>query len=183
MVKRAIAGGLAAAVCLFQAGQANAAQVLKTITISGTVSDGSTGPTNPFVTFSLNLDNSANFSNSTSRATLILTNLFTPIKIGYAANSDILSIVGGPGNAAPGSCSFTAGTFCSFLFNVSGATQTSNILVYQGLTGPSRTATNVSVQVAAVPVSATWAMLLLGFGLIGFAMRKRGNVRTTVRYA
>jgi hypothetical protein len=36
---------------------------------------------------------------------------------------------------------------------------------------------------SAVPEPATWAMLLLGFGMIGFAMRKRSNVRTTVSYA
>ena len=35
----------------------------------------------------------------------------------------------------------------------------------------------------AVPEPATWAMLLLGFGMIGFAMRKRPSVRTTVSYA
>jgi hypothetical protein len=35
----------------------------------------------------------------------------------------------------------------------------------------------------AVPEPATWAMLLLGFGMIGFAMRKRSNVGTTVSYA
>ena len=35
----------------------------------------------------------------------------------------------------------------------------------------------------AVPEPATWAMMLLGFGLIGFAMRKRSHVRTTVSYA
>ena len=41
----------------------------------------------------------------------------------------------------------------------------------------------VSLNVAAVPEPVTWAMLLLGFGMIGFAMRKRSNVRTTVSYA
>ncbi|WP_420381757.1 PEPxxWA-CTERM sorting domain-containing protein [Novosphingobium sp.] len=41
---------------------------------------------------------------------------------------------------------------------------------------------NVSVT-GAVPEPATWAMLLIGFGMIGFAMRKRSNVRTTVSYA
>ena len=35
----------------------------------------------------------------------------------------------------------------------------------------------------AVPEPTTWTMLLLGFGMIGFAMRKRSNVRTTVSYA
>lgn len=37
--------------------------------------------------------------------------------------------------------------------------------------------------VAAVPEPATWAMMLLGFGGIGFAMRRRSQVRTTVSYA
>jgi hypothetical protein len=35
----------------------------------------------------------------------------------------------------------------------------------------------------AVPEPATWAMMLLGFGMVGFAMRKRSNVRTTVKFA
>jgi len=39
-----------------------------------------------------------------------------------------------------------------------------------------------NVALTAVPEPATWAMMLLGFGMVGFALRKR-NVRTTVRYA
>ena len=42
---------------------------------------------------------------------------------------------------------------------------------------------NNAVIEAAVPEPATWALMLLGFGMIGFAMRKRSNVRTTVSYA
>ena len=34
-----------------------------------------------------------------------------------------------------------------------------------------------------VPEPATWAMMTLGLGLVGFAMRKRSNVRTSVSYA
>ena len=41
---------------------------------------------------------------------------------------------------------------------------------------------NLSLSTA-VPEPSTWAMLLLGFGMIGFSMRKRTNVRTTVNYA
>lgn len=36
---------------------------------------------------------------------------------------------------------------------------------------------------AAVPEPATWALMLVGFGMVGFAMRKRAQVNTTVRYA
>lgn len=36
---------------------------------------------------------------------------------------------------------------------------------------------------SAIPEPATWALMLLGFGMTGFAMRKRSNVRTTVSYA
>ena len=39
---------------------------------------------------------------------------------------------------------------------------------------------NVSAAVAAVPESATWAMMVLGFGLVGAGMRAR---RTSVRFA
>jgi hypothetical protein len=35
----------------------------------------------------------------------------------------------------------------------------------------------------AVPEPATWAMMLIGFGLVGFAMRKRSSLRTTTTYA
>ena len=37
--------------------------------------------------------------------------------------------------------------------------------------------------VAGVPEPATWAMMLAGFGAIGFALRRRPKVRTTVSFA
>lgn len=40
----------------------------------------------------------------------------------------------------------------------------------------------VSLAISAVPEPATWALMMLGFGAIGFAMR-RNKVRTTVAYA
>lgn len=42
---------------------------------------------------------------------------------------------------------------------------------------------NVSAVAGAVPEPATWAMMILGMGAVGFAMRRRKNVNTTVRFA
>lgn len=39
------------------------------------------------------------------------------------------------------------------------------------------------VAAGAVPEPATWAMMLAGFGAIGFAMRRRSKVATRVRFA
>jgi len=35
----------------------------------------------------------------------------------------------------------------------------------------------------AVPEPSTWALMLIGFGMVGFAMRKRSNVTTKITYA
>lgn len=37
--------------------------------------------------------------------------------------------------------------------------------------------------VPVVPEPATWAMMIAGFGMVGFAMRRRNNVRSTVSYS
>lgn len=42
---------------------------------------------------------------------------------------------------------------------------------------------NFTSATGAVPEPATWAMMLAGFGLIGFAARRRQSVKTTVTYA
>ena len=39
-----------------------------------------------------------------------------------------------------------------------------------------------NISLSAVPEPATWAMMLVGFGMVGFAMRKRSNVRTAVSF-
>ena len=60
----------------------------------------------------------------------------------------------------------------------SGVYFTTDLINASGKTG------NVGATFAttAVPEPATWAMMLLGFGMIGFAMRKRSNVRAAVSY-
>ena len=63
------------------------------------------------------------------------------------------------------------------------ATSTSTtFMISEGVGGGNAGVFLDNINVSAVPEPATWAMILLGFGLIGFAMRKRSNVRTTVSY-
>ncbi len=50
-------------------------------------------------------------------------------------------------------------------------------------TGFSNGTLNISRAVAAVPEPATWAFMILGFGAIGFAMRRRRKTNVTVSYA
>ena len=60
-------------------------------------------------------------------------------------------------------------------FEITDFGQPSAFLV-SGLSGTAEVA-------AAVPETATWAMMLAGFGMIGFAARRRQSVKTTVAYA
>lgn len=52
----------------------------------------------------------------------------------------------------------------------------------QGRLNPS-TVTIALADVGAVPEPATWAMMLAGFGMVGFAMRRRSPTRMRVSYA
>ena len=49
--------------------------------------------------------------------------------------------------------------------------------------GASSTATLFAQVAAPVPEPATWAMMLAGFGALGFALRRRSKTSTRVRYA
>ena len=52
------------------------------------------------------------------------------------------------------------------------------------INGALQDGTTELVQVAeAVPEPATWAMMLLGFGAVGFAMRRRKQMELTFRRA
>ena len=52
-----------------------------------------------------------------------------------------------------------------------------------GFYGPAVGSPTLSNLVPSVPEPATWAMMLAGFGMVGAAMRKRPNLRTTVAFA
>ncbi|MEO6716269.1 MAG: PEPxxWA-CTERM sorting domain-containing protein, partial [Novosphingobium sp.] len=71
----------------------------------------------------------------------------------------------------------------SYLANVQNNTWTgnaANVRVLSSVTGWSQN--QIYITSGGVPEPSTWAMMLLGFGMIGFAMRKRSNMRTAVSY-
>lgn len=76
----------------------------------------------------------------------------------------------------------TSWTPYTFTFTADGSMNPS--LVFSGLTQSGDTSVGLdAVSVAAVPEPTTWFMMLLGFGMIGFAMRKRSITRTTISFA
>ena len=103
-------------------------------------------------------------------------------------------------NGTPQTASISFGTGIASQFQVSGTTSGSGQFggqtVFTGpltapvfapgtfrFTGFSSGTLTVSQIAAAVPEPATWAMMIVGFGTVGFAMRCRSKVRTTVAYA
>lgn len=89
---------------------------------------------------------------------------------GAALESDGVGLQGYPANGSFVDFTSTIGSF--------------NQVVLSGNDDPFETSNfAVGAQSSAVPEPAAWAMMLLGFGMIGYAMRKRSNVRTTVSYA
>jgi hypothetical protein len=47
----------------------------------------------------------------------------------------------------------------------------------------SQTFVGTDLQLLSVPEPSTWALMLSGFGMIGFATRRRQAIKTTIRYA
>jgi opacity protein-like surface antigen len=99
---------------------------------------------------------------------------------------------------ATGLLNFTSGASTIFSFNLAGlvsangrppafGTTVSNASSFTYGDGTPITINAGSVgtldAVAAVPEPATWAMMMLGFGMVGFGLRRRSNVKTTVSYA
>lgn len=86
--------------------------------------------------------------------------VFFPPATGFAANPDV----------GFGGATFAAGGVLANPTSAFGG---------DGFVGP-----NFSFSLAAVPEPTTWAMMILGFGVIGGAMRRRkAAVRTSVRFA
>jgi hypothetical protein len=104
----------------------------------------------------------------------------------FAAGSVTLTATDASGTST---FTITNATTSSFLgFVSSGPLLSATLTAVQPTSGPLwSTANDLTLAGAAatpgVPEPATWAMLLMGFGAVGFAMRRRPSVSTRVRFA
>ena len=104
------------------------------------------------------------------------------------------------GNNPAAAAFFTAGNYVfgfRFLNEVTGATNYGYALITTSTSSNARPATITQLvyentgaaltvgsnATSAVPEPATWAMMLVGFGAIGFAARRRVSTKTSVRFA
>jgi hypothetical protein len=164
---------VAGAAALSTASLANAAITIgATGTTSGTISVGnvdspvpnrltfdtigaSAGTVTSFFDFSESFPSTGVFALTTTDGTLTLAQLLTN------GGSTLVAQVTGTGNALTLNTGLlTAGQTYRF-------TYTGNLAVAGNISG------NATFTAAAVPEPATWAMMLVGFGGIGFAMRRR----------
>ena len=66
----------------------------------------------------------------------------------------------------------------AYVTNSLGFTATGNTITFSTPAGPGNVATALdALAITAVPEPATWAMMLLGFGMVGFGLRRRGAAR------
>jgi hypothetical protein len=110
-----------------------------------------------------------------------LSGVVTSINVGGNGNIDFTRIyLAGPGG--PIDFDLETGILdIGTLINsgISGGTFTLNVVGTAD--GPSSFSGDLTF--SAVPEPGTWALMIIGFGAIGFAMRRRKDVTTSVRYA
>ena len=164
--------------------QANAAVVTKTYSITATKFEAG-APTDPVTgIFTFTFDNAA-FITPPSPNGLTVTGFNVPYAgpalFSFTKGSDML-IVGN--NIGLGS--YTVGPATpGFGFAMLGISSTPTIsnLTYSA-NGKLWHSSNVAVaEVAAVPEPATWALMMLGFGGVGYAVRRKPKVGARVRFA
>jgi hypothetical protein len=164
--------------------QANAAVVTKSYSITATNFE-SGAPTDPVTgIFTFTFDNAAPIT-LPSPAGLTLTGFNVPYAgpalFSFTRGSDML-IVGN--NIGLGSFSVSPATpgFGFAMLGVSSTPTISNLTYSAG--GKLWHSSNVAVaEVSAVPEPATWALMMVGFGGMGYAMRRKPKVSTRVRFA
>lgn len=132
----------------------------------------------------------AGFNNTFKTTTLSFTSIAPPTTVPWSADQLIgyQNYAAGPigdwfftpGGGPLGGLDQAIGTMAFGIFydprRVAGGTFSSRVL-YLGLddfgAGPDDNHDDLIIRVSIVPEPATWAMLITGFGLVGFAMRRR----------
>ena len=109
-------------------------------------------------------------SNTMSNASAVLSSY-------YSASNALF------GGTLLGSGTFNAPGVLSFANALNVAAPFSTTVRYDITFGPGSGNFNGTANVTAVPEPATWAMMLLGFGALGYAMRRRPKVSTRIRFA
>lgn len=102
----------------------------------------------------------------------------------YGGADNFLFTTGLPFSGLGVSFSLVNGTFVNLFADggVTGEYFATNLFGNAGRTNAVGSFT-FSAAVSAVPEPATWGMMILGFGAIGFAMRRRAKIGTRVRFA
>jgi len=95
---------------------------------------------------------------------------------GYGVNPFTVNVIAG-GTLSAFSTSSTAWTTFTTSFRAGGTTDT---LTFQGSALPGDGAFGLDAITVAVPEPATWALLILGFGTLGAAMRRRKPVSVSL---
>lgn len=145
------------------------------------------GPISPVIgDFSFLFDNAASFDSTTGGLNVNSFNLGYSANIRYYQPTDLLIL----GSDLKGSgCGIQSGTnaFCAFIYGISSTPRVDSFTFaapgYDGYFYPGSITLEVLGPVGAVPEPATWAMMIIGFGAVGFAMRRRQKVTTRTQFA
>ena len=129
--------------------------------------------------FGFNTNPDTNYTNATASGVFGVVGTGNAPNIG---NVELCFMAGGGGSCAGGGgggvfngqATDNGGTF-SLVFDpsVTSITMSDVFTRYQSVSGAGSVQSAVGRQTGAVPEPGTWAMMLLGFGAIGFAMRRR----------
>jgi hypothetical protein len=181
MFKKALLGALLAT-SLMAPATGHAAQVIKKYKLTANFGAGAPAAVRNIV-FGLNFNNSANINETTNGLTIFSSDVALGLKYAYSSATDLLSLTNG--NAQPNGCSQTTNQFCSFISNVSGPIASSGFALELDGQNGLHFASSVSITelTGGVPEPATWAFMILGFGMVGGAMRSRQRTAVRVAYA
>lgn len=168
MKSNILLAGAVALACLVGGTPANAAVV----TVDGSflatgwqVYFGSpSAPIDPlYLDYSATFDDSLVYNADTSVLTINSTNIPYPLTFSYDSGTIILATDG-----YYYGCTHDDSSFCAF---IQSSTGTTTFVEQSPASGGGWYASTITA--GAVPEPATWAMMMLGFGMLGFAMRAR----------